>query len=129
MGFRSCTGLIKQHNGYIICSSEPKKGTTFKIYLPLSKREIQETESADSLPVCGGTETILIAEDDAPVRTLMKEVLGQYGYTVIEAVDGEDAVSRFTENRDRIQLLILDFILPKINGKEVYDEIDDIDRT
>jgi CheY-like chemotaxis protein len=123
LGLSIAYGLVKQHNGYIICTSEPGKGTTFKIYLPLSKREIQKKTSADLLPVCGGTETVLIAEDDAPVRTLIKEVLRQYGYTVIEAIDGEDAISRFTANQDRVHLLILDFLLPKINGKEVFEAI------
>ncbi len=123
LGLSIVYGLIKQHNGYIICSSEQGKGTTFKIYLPLSKRDPQKNETDDPLPISGGTETILIAEDDAPVRTLMREVVKHYGYTVIEACDGEDAIKTFKANQDRIQLLILDFILPKINGKEVYDEI------
>jgi CheY-like chemotaxis protein len=123
LGLSIVYGIVKQHNGYITCYSEPGKGTTFKIYLPMIKRKSAQVEPTVPLPVSGGTETVLIAEDDAAVRTLMKKLLQEFGYTVIEAVDGEDAISRFTENQDRVQLLILDVIMPKKNGKEVYEEI------
>jgi CheY-like chemotaxis protein len=123
LGLSIVYGIVKQHNGYITCYSEPGKGTTFKIYLPMIKREIAKTETVVLPPVSSGTETVLIAEDDAAVRTFVKAVLEQFGYKVIEAVDGEDAISRFTENQDRVQLLILDVIMPKKNGKEVYEEI------
>jgi two-component system cell cycle sensor histidine kinase/response regulator CckA len=127
LGLSIVYGLIKQHNGYIICSSEPGKGTTFTIYMPLSKREVHIQKNFDPHPTFGGAETVLVAEDDAPVRALMKEVLTQYGYMVIEACNGEDAIIQFKKNREKVQLLILDFILPKINGKEVYDEIRKLD--
>jgi DNA-binding response OmpR family regulator len=68
----------------------------------------------------------LIAEDDEALRKLASTVLGQFGYTVIEAVDGEDAVLKFIENRDRIQLIILDAIMPRKNGKQAYDEISSV---
>ena len=71
----------------------------------------------------GGTETILLAEDDEAVRVLTKRLLTEFGYKVIEAVDGTDAVCRFRENMDRIDLLLLDLIMPKMNGKEAFDEI------
>ena len=71
----------------------------------------------------GGTETILIAEDDAVVRQLSKTVLTEFGYTVIEATNGEEALQKFLEHRDRIRLLLFDIVMPKKNGKEVYDEI------
>jgi CheY-like chemotaxis protein len=123
LGLSIAYGIVKQHNGYITCSSEPGKGTEFRIYLPAT-REVPRTDSDEvTLPVSGGTETVLIAEDDAAVRALVKEALEQSGYTVIEAVDGEDAVGVFAKNRDRVRLLILDVIMPKKNGKQVYEEI------
>ena len=70
-----------------------------------------------------GSETILLAEDDEQVRNLVKTVLEEYGYTVIAAVDGEDAVNKYRENKDKIQLLLFDLIMPKRTGKEAYDEI------
>jgi PAS domain S-box-containing protein len=123
LGLAMVYGIVRQHDGYINVYSEPKRGTTFKIYLPLIKAEAKEAKAAGAAPPCGGTEVILLAEDDAGVRMLMKEVLEKFGYSVIEAVDGEDAVKKFKENKDRIQLLILDVIMPKKNGKQVYDEI------
>ncbi len=123
LGLSIVYGIVKQHNGFITCYSEQGKGATFKIYLPLIDHDAPRTTAGVHLPESGGTETVLVAEDDAAVRSLVKEVLEQFGYTVIEAVDGEDAVSTFTKNRDRVQLLILDVIMPRKNGKEVYEEI------
>jgi PAS domain S-box-containing protein len=123
LGLSIVYGIVKQHNGYTTCYSEPGKGTAFRIYLPRIKHQVPRRETDVNLPVMGGTETILIAEDDVTVRSLVKEILEKYGYTVIVAVDGEDAVNRFAEHRDSIKLLVLDVIMPKKNGREVYDEI------
>ncbi|MCX5717498.1 MAG: response regulator, partial [Nitrospirae bacterium] len=70
-----------------------------------------------------GTETVLVAEDDEALRKLSSIVLTQFGYTVIEAVNGEDAVRKFRDNKDTIDILLFDLIMPKMNGKEAYDEI------
>jgi CheY-like chemotaxis protein len=81
----------------------------------------------DSAPartdVPGGTETILVAEDNSQLRALIKEVLERKGYNVIQATDGDDAVRKFKERKDGIDLLILDVVMPKMNGKEAYEEI------
>ncbi|MBI1810921.1 MAG: response regulator, partial [Nitrospirae bacterium] len=74
------------------------------------------------ITLSGGTETILLAEDEEEVRKLMKLVLEEAGYKVIEAVDGKEATEKFRENKDSINLLLLDVIMPKINGKGVYEE-------
>ncbi|MBI5026356.1 MAG: response regulator [Nitrospirae bacterium] len=73
--------------------------------------------------ITGGSETILVAEDDIALRRLIKDVLEGFGYKVIDAEDGEDAIKKFIENTDRIQLLILDVIMPKKDGKEVYEGV------
>ncbi len=124
LGLAMVYGIIKQHEGYINVYSEPGKGTTFRIYLPVIKAEAREEDRAhqEEAPA-RGVETVLLAEDDESVRNLSKTVLTEYGYTVIEAVDGEDAVRKFKENKDAIQLLLFDLIMPKMNGKEAYDEI------
>ena len=123
LGLSMVYGTIKQHDGYINVYSEPGKGTTFKVYLPLIKSRIEEERPADLPAVERGTETVLVAEDDAQVRDLTKCVLEGYGYQVMEAEDGEEAMQVFNKNKDKIQLLILDVVMPKKNGKEVYDEI------
>ncbi|MEW6109003.1 MAG: ATP-binding protein [Nitrospirota bacterium] len=123
LGLATAYGIIKQHNGYINIYSEVGEGTTFKIYLPAIESKAEDVESAVSHPVQGGSEIILAAEDDEAVRKLSRSVLEQFGYRVIIAEDGEDALNKFMENKDRIQLLLLDIIMPKKNGKEVYEEI------
>ncbi|MCG2723061.1 MAG: PAS domain S-box protein [Thermodesulfovibrionales bacterium] len=123
LGLAMVYGIIKQHDGYINVYSEPGKGTTFKIYLPLIKSGVEEEKPADLSVAERGTETVLVAEDDVQVRDLTKCVLEGSGYQVLDAEDGEDAMRIFKENKDRIQLLILDVVMPKKNGKEVYDEI------
>ncbi|MCL5236404.1 MAG: PAS domain S-box protein [Nitrospirae bacterium] len=124
LGLSIVYGIVKQHNGYINVYSELGKGAAFKIYLPLVGSDIGKTEpEAGIIAVKGGDETILVAEDNEKVRGLTKTVLGEFGYTVIEAVDGNDAVRKFMENRDKVQLLLLDVVMPEKNGREAYEEI------
>jgi CheY-like chemotaxis protein len=124
LGLSTVYGIVKQHNGYINVYSEQQRGTTFKIYLPLIESEAAESAgiTPDAYPK-GGTETVLVAEDDEAVRRLTKDVLEKYGYRVIDARDGEEAIEKFMENKEEIRLLLLDVIMPKKNGKEVYEEI------
>ena len=123
LGLSIVYGIVKQHNGYIQVSSEPGNGTTFKIYLPVIEEIGKKPEPSTIKATPRGTETVLLAEDDTVVRTLAKCVLEEFGYTVIEAVDGEDAVDKFRENIDLIQLVILDVVMPKKNGKQSHDSI------
>jgi polar amino acid transport system substrate-binding protein len=125
LGLAMAYGVVKQHNGIINVYSEEGSGTVFRVYLPLVKAEIETGERpVDSRPpVKRGNETLLFAEDDQSLRKLSTAVLREFGYTVIEAQDGEDAVRRFAENRERISLVILDVIMPKQNGRAAYEEI------
>jgi len=124
LGLSIAYGIIKQHNGYIHVYSEPGKGTTFRSYLPIIKTGVKAAaEPAAPLPAVGGAENVLIAEDDNVVRELARKMLEHFGYTVIEARDGEDAVRKFLEHKDDVQLLLLDVLMPKKNGKEAYEEI------
>lgn len=122
LGLSIVYGIVKQHNGYINVESEPGRGTTFHIYLPLVKMK-EEKILPDAIPVRGGSETILIGEDNANVRQLSREVLEQFGYIVIEAKDGEDAIRKFEQFANTIDLVILDVVMPKKNGREVYEAI------
>ena len=123
LGLSMVYGSIKQHNGFINVYSEPGRGTTFTIYLPLLKAEARPAAVGEPAPPPkGGAETILLAEDDTALRDMAKGVLEESGYTVIEAVDGQDAVEKFNMLKDRIQLLILDVSMPKKNGREELEE-------
>jgi PAS domain S-box-containing protein len=123
MGLSTVYGIVKQHNGYITFYSEPGVGSTFYLYFPAVQKTVEKERTA-APPVRGGREVILIAEDNAAVRGLMREVLTRNGYTVLEAVDGADAVRKFSA-AGNVDLLILDSIMPKKNGREAYNEIHD----
>jgi len=122
LGLAVSYGIIKQHNGYIKVYSEPGHGAAFNIYLPLNEATAAQTQpTAKDDPVMGGHETILIAEDDPDLRTLIRITLESFGYQVLVAQDGEEAIAQFQGNRERISLALLDVIMPKQNGKEVAE--------
>lgn len=126
LGLSIAFGIIKQHSGYIDVRSELGKGTTFTIYLPrLSGATVSATGAGDDAAVAPthGKETVLVVEDDEAVRDFLTTALQSFGYIVITARDGEDAIVKFTEHRDRIHLLLLDLVLPKKGGRQVYGEI------
>ena len=125
LGLAMVYGTITQHGGHINFYSEPGKGTTFRIYLPLIQADAEtgEVKAGVINALAGGTETILLAEDEHEVRTLTKKLLADYGYKVIDATDGADAIAKFKLHKDEIKLLILDVIMPNKNGKEAYEEI------
>jgi PAS domain S-box-containing protein len=123
LGLSIVYGIVKQHDGYIDCRSEPGKGTVFTIYFPLINGEAEDVEKPVAASRTGRAATILLAEDNPEVMSLLKEVLNNAGYKVIEASDGEDAVSLYNKHKNKIQLLIFDMMMPRKNGKEAYDEI------
>jgi len=123
LGLAMVYGIVKQHNGFINVYSREGEGTTFKIYFPIAKADVEKREPAFMHRPEPGSETILLVEDNTLVRQSIKINLEEFGYTIIEACDGVDGIHKFKENTDRIQMVILDVIMPKKNGKEVYDEI------
>jgi PAS domain S-box-containing protein len=123
LGLSMVYGIIQQHDGYIDVQSEHKKGAIFKIYLPVIPTPVEEVMPGIAHIMKGGKETVLVAEDDMQVRQLTKEILEGSGYKVLEATNGENALSIFDNSQDNINLLLLDVIMPKKTGKEVYDAI------
>ena len=123
LGLASAYGLIKQHKGFIEVESAPGRGTSFHIYFPALKPGASKNEAHAEEVLPGGTESILVAEDDEIIRNLTSSILREFGYTVIVALDGNDAIKEFRENRDRIRLLLFDVIMPRKNGKDAYEEI------
>lgn len=127
LGLAMVYSIIRQHNGYINIYSEPNRGTTFNLFLPLLRDiEKEGIKVINAEEIKGGIETVLVAEDDSGVRMLISEILRGSGYTVIEASDGEDAISKFLEKKERIDLVLLDMIMPGKNGKEVHETIKSI---
>jgi PAS domain S-box-containing protein len=122
LGLSSVYGIVKQHSGYITVDSTLGKGTTFRIYLPLVHGEEEKKTSLEQGYVQGGNETILVAEDDPAVRMLVTDILHRFGYTTIEAVDGQDALRKFNGSK-HIDLIIIDVVMPRMDGKELYEEI------
>lgn len=124
LGLAISYGIVKQHNGFIKVYSEPGQGTVFNIYLPLSLENSPSDQTKEAVvPVIGGNETILLAEDDNPLKELSTRVLESFGYRVIPAADGEEAIGKYIENSEAINLLLIDMIMPKKNGKEVAEAI------
>jgi len=126
LGLSMVYEIVKQHGGFINVYSERGTGTTFRIYLPALSETEQEQKigkTAAENETLDGSGTILLTEDEESVQTFIKDILEKYGYTVISASDGEEALEMFARNRDRIDMVILDVILPKKNGKDVYNEI------
>jgi PAS domain S-box-containing protein len=123
LGLSIVYGIVRQNKGYVNVSSQPGKGTTFTTYFPLAESAGSALTVQEKEELKGGSEVILVAEDNEDVRQIVTTVLRDFGYTVIEAVDGVDAVEKFNENREGIDLLLLDVIMPRKNGKEAYIEL------
>ncbi|MCD4700566.1 MAG: response regulator, partial [Candidatus Aegiribacteria sp.] len=126
LGLSTIYGIVKQHDGQIQVYSEVGKGTMFSIYLPAVEHSTAEVSSSVDSPVPGGTETILVAEDDDMVRRLTVQTLERAGYTVLDARNGKEAVRLFETHADEIALAVLDVVMPGLSGKQVHDRIKEI---
>jgi PAS domain S-box-containing protein len=127
LGLATVFGIIKQSGGHVEVYSEVGVGTTFKIYLPtVDESEIPST-SQDTAKVCGGKETILLVEDQADVRKLALIALQTHGYTVIEAVDGQDALRQIAQSRPRVDILVTDVVMPGMNGRQLAEALQTLD--
>ena len=125
LGLSMVYGIVKNHGGYIMCYSEPGEGTTFKIYFPVIEAWGMEqgTESKEEYMPEGGSETILLVDDEELLRELGEEMLTRFGYTVLKAPDGESALELYREKKGVISLTILDLIMPGMGGKKCLEEL------
>jgi len=119
LGLATVYGIVKQHGGFVHVYSEVGKGTTFKVYLPVAERDAGEVGTKIEEPVRGGVETILVAEDERAVRSIVVRILERAGYHVLEASDGKMALDTFRANAGQVKLLLLDAIMPNLGGHDV----------
>lgn len=124
LGLSTVYGILQQHDGMVTCESTPGKGTTFSLYLPGVADGTPEPDPAAPLAAqYGGPETILVAEDEMALRDYVRSLLASNGYRVITANDGEQAVRLFQARREEIDLVLLDMIMPRMNGRRAYDKM------
>ncbi len=124
LGLSTVYGIVRQSGGHVWVYSEPGTGTTFRIYLPVATSDVPEDamEHAPS-PALGGTETILVVEDEALVRNVTRAMLARRGYTVLVASDGDHAQRIASEHYGVIDLLLTDVVMPRANGRRVAERL------
>ena len=129
LGLAMVYGIVKNHGGFITCSSQPEQGTTFDIYFPAlaTQEKAAGTDTKEDGTLPGGNETILLVEDDEIILELGVEILKKQGYTIIRAKNGEEAIDIYNAESDRIDLLILDLNMPGMGGKKCLGELLTID--
>jgi len=128
LGLSIAHGIVGKHHGCMTAASIPGSGTTFEIYLPLAERRTRDLAAIpQGIRLERGSETILVAEDDPLMLGMLRTILKEGGYGIIEAVDGEDALQKYVENKDSIDMIILDVMMPKKNAQTVQDAIKGMD--
>jgi two-component system cell cycle sensor histidine kinase/response regulator CckA len=128
LGLASAYGIVKGHGGYIDVYSGKGKGTTFEIYLPATKREGEE-EKAVSGEFVGGQDTVLLVDDEEPVLDAGEQMLKRLGYQVLVASSGQEALALFEKDHAKIDMVLLDMVMPGMGGGETYDRMREIDPT
>ena len=126
MGLSAAYGAVKLHGGNITLESRPREGTTFHILLPRSEQDKDEKGDPGSEKAIPAKAHILVIDDDEVIRGLIKELLNSKGYLVHTEPDGERGLEYYSQNADQINLVILDMIMPEMNGEEVFKSVKDI---
>ncbi|MBM4278969.1 MAG: PAS domain S-box protein [Deltaproteobacteria bacterium] len=121
LGLAMVYGIVKSHEGYILCESEPNKGATFRLYFPVSEQGRVWEELIEDKGIIGGSETILIVDDEESIRNLGEQIFRSHGYTVLQAPDGESARKLYQEKNGEIDLVVLDLIMPGMGGEKCLE--------
>jgi two-component system NtrC family sensor kinase len=123
LGLAMVYGLVKQHGGFVDLYSEMGTGTTVRVYLPVAEETGCTTVSDQTDALLGGTETILVVEDEESIRRSTRRVLEKYGYRVLTAGDGQEALELLRTSGPEIDLVIADLIMPKLSGGALYGRV------
>jgi CheY-like chemotaxis protein len=123
LGLATVFGVVKQSGGSIFVYSEEGRGTTFKIYLPVSERPVDPPHDGDRPVSERGTETVVVVEDDPSVRELVRLMLGDCGYVVLTAADADAAVGLCAEHPDGVDLLLTDVVMPDVGGRVLAERL------
>ena len=126
LGLSMVYGIIQNHNGFIYCDSEPGLGSAFIFYLPISENEIKEIKDKESTLIKGDA-TVLVVDDEEYVRVLCETMLKKLGYKIILAKHGNEAIKLYQKNMKNIDLVLLDMIMPGIDGSETFNKLKKID--
>jgi two-component system cell cycle sensor histidine kinase/response regulator CckA len=123
LGLSTVYGIVKQTGGYVMVQSEPGRGTTFQIYLPRAEGVAEKHMAPVALSASGGTETVLLVEDEESVRQLVRETLVAKGYHVMEAENGESGIAVAAQHDGKIDLVITDVVMPGMGGRELVKQL------
>lgn len=128
LGLAAVYGTVKEHRGFIRVYSEENVGTVFRIYLPLDSERNYEKEKAESI-VIPGRGRIMVVDDESVIRNTAYGMLSSMGYEVLLAQDGEEALKIYESEIEKIDLVVLDMVMPKISGKETFERLKKIDKS
>jgi CheY-like chemotaxis protein len=126
LGLAVVYGIVKQHHGVIRVQSQPDQGTTFMLYFSAVEPKTEAAEERvpfETQAVLGGSETILLVEDDPDIQLIMSEMLREHGYTVLIANDGEEGLSMFEQHTSSIALVIADIMMPRMQGRQFQEHV------
>ena len=126
LGLASAYGIIKNHNGIITVDSKKGKGATFNVYLPASDKAVVEEKGYEQ-KILIGSETVLLVDDEAMIIDVSVLMLKNMGYEVLTAHNGKEAIEIYKQNADRIAIVVLDLVMPDMDGGEVYQRLKEID--